>query len=122
MYPCKGQTVIDFKLCVIVCTNLGNQLHEFTRVVYPFMSCRAFDLQFPIGNAHRNSSGWCKKILQPILNLIVIHAEFVVLVPIDSWDEASELVIYDNKPGEDDEAELDASTVIGGGSIVIHKG
>jgi hypothetical protein len=36
------------------------------------------------------------------------------------WDEITEpeLVIYDNKRGEDDDAE---PTIIGGGSIVIHK-
>ena len=34
------------------------------------------------------------------------------------WDPVTDDVIYDNKRGEDDEAE---PTVIGGGSIVIHK-
>ena len=34
------------------------------------------------------------------------------------WDELTDLVIYDNKRGESDDV---APTVIGGGSIVIHK-
>jgi parallel beta-helix repeat protein len=39
------------------------------------------------------------------------------------WQEEadSELVVYDNKRGEDDDAELDDTTIIGGGSIVIHQ-
>jgi len=37
------------------------------------------------------------------------------------WDNLNgDTVVYDNQPGDDDNA--DASTVIGGGSIIIHKG
>jgi len=35
------------------------------------------------------------------------------------WDKATESVVYDNKAGELDTG--DAATVLGGGSIVIHK-
>lgn len=35
------------------------------------------------------------------------------------WDVATGAVVYDNKFGEADES--DASTIIEGGSIVIHK-
>jgi len=34
------------------------------------------------------------------------------------WNPLNDEIIYDNKRGEDDEAE---PTIIGGGSIVIHK-
>jgi len=34
------------------------------------------------------------------------------------WDKATGQVVYDNQPGDPDNA--DATTVIGGGSIVIH--
>ncbi|MFC1783026.1 choice-of-anchor Q domain-containing protein, partial [Planctomycetota bacterium] len=37
------------------------------------------------------------------------------------WDAVTEEVVYDNKRGADDNAELDESTIIGGGSIVVHK-
>ena len=36
------------------------------------------------------------------------------------WDKASDQVIYDNEMGASDDAE--SATVIGGGSIVIHRG
>jgi hypothetical protein len=34
------------------------------------------------------------------------------------WEKATDQIIYDNKPGADDTA--NPTTVIGGGSIVIH--
>jgi hypothetical protein len=37
------------------------------------------------------------------------------------WEEASETVIYDNQHGDTDNSELNDATVLGGGSIVIHK-
>jgi hypothetical protein len=36
------------------------------------------------------------------------------------WDAVSETIIYDNQAGTDDNAGLQASTIIGGGSVVIH--
>ena len=36
------------------------------------------------------------------------------------WDRTTGLIIYDNQIGADEYG--DANTVIGGGSIVIHKG
>jgi len=36
------------------------------------------------------------------------------------WDRTTGLIIYDNQIGADEYG--DATTVIGGGSIVIHKG
>jgi len=35
------------------------------------------------------------------------------------WEKATETIVYDNQMGDADNG--DASTVIGGGSIVIHK-
>ena len=37
------------------------------------------------------------------------------------WDEATDVILYDNKMGDDNDAELDDSTIIGGGSIIVHK-
>ena len=48
-----------------------------------------------------------------------ISGEGVDKFRIKIWDKATNEVVYDNQMGEDDESE--ATTEIGGGSIVIHK-
>lgn len=37
------------------------------------------------------------------------------------WDNATGVIVYDNQPASDDDAELNDATILRGGSIVIHK-
>jgi hypothetical protein len=37
------------------------------------------------------------------------------------WDVGSGVILYDNQPGSNDDAELNDNTIVRGGSIVIHK-
>jgi hypothetical protein len=37
------------------------------------------------------------------------------------WEQGSGEIIYDNQPGSDDNAALNDTTILSGGSIVIHK-